>query len=380
MIHELSDERVYEISKSILSKQIDLGMNGYRMTNEMGWDVLLKAASEGGSVESSSQDMRQMHSNTLRYHLNARFDVRQLDKLEREQNAVLEETLPRALQDRRVEVAIDFHDEPSYSHNKEVQTYVSRGAAHDGTTRFWRVATAYVMQQGLRVTVALLYVLPEHSHLMVIERLLHRIEQHRVQIKVLYLDKGFCSGPIIQYLQHRRQPTIMACPIRGQQGGTRALCRGRGSYRTAYTFTDGTQVDMVVVLTKPLTKDAKRRRKWLLYVTIGVSWPPKKVKQRYRRRFGVETSYRQMRQLRIFSTSRNPALRFFLYGLSFLLLNIWTWLRWKFTRRLQPGPYQLIENALPLSLFTAFLRRSIERLFSVRSCIPTHFPPEFVIY
>lgn len=132
------------------------------------------------------------------------------------------------------------------------------------------------MQQGLRVTVAMMYVLPEHSRLMVVERLLHRVEQHGVRIKVLYLDKGFCSGSIIQYLQHRRQATIMACPIRGKQGGTRALCRGRGSYRTSYTFSDGTQVDMAVVLTKPLGQDDKRRRKWLLYVTIGVSWPQKR--------------------------------------------------------------------------------------------------------
>jgi putative transposase len=380
MIHQLTDERVYEISKGILSEQIDLGMNGYRMSNAMGWEMLLKAASEGGSVERSSQEMGRVHGNTLRYHLNSRFDVRQLDELEREQNAVLQKTMPRELRDRRVEVAIDFHDEPSYSHSQEVQTYVSRGAAHAGTTRFWRMATAYVMQEGLRVTVAMLYVLPEHSRLMVVERLLHRVEQHGVQIKVLYLDKGFCSGSIIQYLQHRRQATIMACPIRGQQGGTRALCRGRGSYRTTYTFTDGTQVDMAVVLTKPLTKDAKRRRKWLLFVTIGVSWPPKKVKRRYRYRFGVETSYRQMRRLRVFSTSRNPALRFFLYGLSFLLLNIWTWLRWKFTRRLQSGPYRLIENALPLWLFRSFLRRSIERIAPPSSSISTHFRPEIVIY
>lgn len=380
MIHQLTDERVYEISKGILSEQIDLGMNGYRMNDAMGWEMLVKAAVDNGSVERSSQEMGRVHGNTLRYHLNSRFDVRQLDELEREQNAVLQQTLPRALQDRRVEVAIDFHDEPSYSHNKEVQTYVSRGAARAGTTRFWRMATAYVMQQGLRVTVAMMYVLPEHSHLMVVERLLHRVEQHRVQIKVLYLDKGFCRGSIIQYLQQRRQATIIACPIRGKQGGTRALCRGRGSYRTTYTFTDGTQAELAVVLTKPLGKDGKRHRKWLLYVTIGVSWSPKKVKRRYRYRFGIETSYRQMRQLRIFSTSRNPALRFFLYGLSFLLLNVWTWLRWKFTRRLQPGPYQLVENVLPLSLFRTFLRRSIERLSPLLSSIPTHFPPEIVIY
>ncbi len=380
MIHELSDERVYEISKGILSEHIDLGITGYRMTKDMGWDMLLKAATEYGSVESSSQDLETVHGNTIRHHLNARFDVRELEAQEREQNAVLQATIPRELWGRRVEVAIDFHDEPSYSKTNEIQTYVSRGAARDGTTRFWRTATAYVMHQGLRVTLAIMYILPEYSRLTVVKRLWHRIEQQRVRIKVLYLDKGFCSGAIIQHLQQCRQPAIIACPVRGEQGGTRALCRGRGSYRTTYTFTDGTTVDMAVVLTQPRGKDGRRRRKWLLYVTIGVSWPPQKVKRRYRLRFGIETSYRQMRQLRVFSTSRNLAFRFFLYGLSFLLLNIWTWLRWKFTRCLHPGHYRLDESALPLRRFKTFLRRPIERVHGLVSSVRTHLLPEIVIY
>jgi hypothetical protein len=155
MIHELSDEGVYEISKGILSEGIDLGIRGYRMTNEKGWDMLLKAASEQGSVESSSQDMMVVHGNTLRYHLNARFDVKQLAEHEDEQNGVLQSIMPRELRGRRVEVAIDWHDEASYSKNQQVQSHVCRGAARAGTTRFWRIATAYVMQAGLRVTVTM---------------------------------------------------------------------------------------------------------------------------------------------------------------------------------------------------------------------------------
>jgi hypothetical protein len=32
-------------------------------------------------------------------------------------------------------------------------------------------------------------------------------------------------------LKARKQPAIIACPIRGKDGGTRALCQGRKSYR-----------------------------------------------------------------------------------------------------------------------------------------------------
>src|SRR5258707_13959775 len=74
-------------------------------------------------------------------------------------------------------------------------------------------------------------------------------------------------------------------------------------------------------------KTGKRRLKWLAFVIIHLDWTPKKVLQRYRRRFGIESSYRQLGRLRARTTSRNPALRFFLLGLALLLINVCVHLR-----------------------------------------------------
>ena len=128
---------------------------------------------------------------------------------------------------------------------------------------------------------------------------------------MLYLDRGFCSGPVIAYLREKKQPAILACTIRGKDGGTRQLCRGRKSYRTTYTFTDGTTAEMAVVATLVPDKHKQRRRKWLLFVVLGLDWKPQTVYQRYRSRFGIESSYRILRRVRIKTTSRNPAFRFF---------------------------------------------------------------------
>jgi hypothetical protein len=38
------------------------------------------------------------------------------------------------------------------------------------------------------------------------------------------------------YLSQRKLPALIACPIRGRTGGTRALCRGNKSYTTRHTF------------------------------------------------------------------------------------------------------------------------------------------------
>lgn len=40
----------------------------------------------------------------------------------------------------------------------------------------------------------------------------------------------------MECLTQRNQPALIACPIRGRTGGTRALCRGNKSYRIRHTF------------------------------------------------------------------------------------------------------------------------------------------------
>ena len=119
-------------------------------------------------------------------------------------------------------------------------------------------------------------------------------------------------------------------------------------------------------------KSGHRRVKWLVFVVIHLDWSAKKVARRYRRRFGIESTYRQLDPLRARTASRNPALRFFLLGLGFLLLNIWVWLRWFATRLPTPGPARWDEDAFRLFRFIVFLRRAIERALGTTDSIPIY--------
>ena len=94
---------------------------------------------------------------------------------------------------------------------------------------------------------------------------------------MLYLDKGFAATAIITYLTTQQQPAIIANPIRGKEGGTRALCRGRSSYTTTYTFTDGTQATMAMKASLVPDKTGQRRRKWLAFIVILLDWSAEKV-------------------------------------------------------------------------------------------------------
>jgi len=373
---KLEAEDVRELTERLLREQLSLSTEGYQCTTSMTLNVLLKAAIEKRSIEAVCNDLAEVvDGNTLREALNRSLKVEDLRQHEAEFNAALAACLPAQMPKRGLEMAIDFHNEPFYGKSEALQAYTCRGEAQSGTTHFWRIASLYVVWRYVRLTLALTYVLPKESTLSVVQRLLSRRTALGLRAKVLYLDKGFCSTAVIQYLDKAHEPAVIACSIRGKRGkgGTRALCRGRKAYRTVYTFSDGTTADLAVVPTLQRDKKTRRQRRvWLVYVVIHLDWSAKQVQHRYRRRFGIESSYRQLGQLHAHTNSRNAALRFFFLALALLLVNVWTFLRCVCTRVIGLGPFRLDLNQFRLARFVAFLRRAIEQSFGSTMSIPIY--------
>jgi putative transposase len=380
--YELNADMIRDVTQKTVQETIAIEADGYCCNGEMLVDVLIKAASENSSVEAACQELSEVaDSNTIRERLNEQFDVAELWEQEAYLNQALARHIPDKMPRGGLEIAIDFHDEPFYGKSVELRSYAVRDRAKKGTTRFYRIASAYVIWRQVRLTLAVTYVLPEHETLSVVKTLLQRVSKLNFHATLLYLDKGFCCGEVIQYLQTQKQAAILACPIRGKQAGTKALCKGRKSYRTSYTFTDSTTVELVMVATLPKQRGGKRQRKWLAYGVLFLpDWTPKQVKRAYRRRFGIECSYRQLRRLRIITNSRNPAFRFFVLGFALLLVTIWAHLRWLFCRVKGRGRPRIDATRMRLQLFVALLRRAVEQLYGVVMAIPTHHPPQSVIY
>jgi hypothetical protein len=383
MIHEyrLTAEDVRCQTMKTLTEHISLNAHGYRCTTEMVLDVILKASAEGSSIEAACEDLEEVvDSNTIRDYLNERLDITELREQEAEMNAALAASIPASMQRNGIEGAIDFHDEPFYGKQSDLLAVTCKGMAKKGTTQFVRIASAYVIWRQVRLTLAVRYVLPGEEKLDILKYLLERLKALGFTFAALYLDKGFASTAIIDYLTDQRQPTLIACPIRGKDGGTRALCKGRKSYRTDYTFTDGTEANLALMATLVPDKTGKRRRKWLAFIVIHLDWSPQKIHGRYRRRFGIECSYRSMRRVRASTTSRNPTMRFFLLAIGLMLVNTWIFLRWEFARAVGRGPRRVDPACLRFHRFTRLLIRSIEALYGVVLSIPTHISPQSVIY
>lgn len=380
---KLSDQKVLDEARETLKENLPLEAEGYVCTTDDLYNVLLGVAANRGTLQAVCTDWLGIADpETIRGYLNHQRRVEDLPELERQLNAALAAQTPNQIYRAPQDVAIDFHDRAYYGKQPQSTGLWVRSQAKDGTTRFYRIATCYVMLKGRRVTLALRFVLPKDDTLTVLQALLKRLRLRAIRIACLFLDKGFKGIAILRYLTQCKQPALIACTIRGKQGGTRALCTGPKSYRTTYTFESAEQGAFTVSLavcrtftTAKRTKRLKRRLEWLIYILIGLDLSPRQARRWYRRRFGIESSYRCAGQVRGWTTSPNAAYRFVLIALSFILLNVWLSLRWLFTQMPRRGRRWLDVKRFQLVRFAEFLRRALERRYGAVSEITAVVAP-----
>jgi putative transposase len=264
----------------------------------------------------------------------------QVAELERCLNRALAADLPAALRRRAQRLAVDLTLVPYHGLPYRDVAEVYRSLAKHGTSHFHAYATAYVAYRGQRFTVALTWVRRGEALDEVLKRLLRRVAALGVRLRLLLLDRGFFSVGVIRYLQAARYPFLMPVALRGRQldhpkgpSGTHVFLGWSRSGWGRYTLTASDRRTATVAICVRLRNWAGQRgrhgRQRLVYAFWGLgpgstAW----VRQTYRLRFGVETSYRQLHQGRARTCSRDPAVRLFLVGVALLLRNVWVWLHY----------------------------------------------------
>jgi hypothetical protein len=365
---KLTDVDVLEQAAQLLQAHLPLEADGYVCTTEDLINILLGVAANCGTVQALGTDLvNSPDPETVRGYLREQLRVEDLPELEQQLNAALAEKVPARVWRQARDIAIDFHDRPDYGKTPQEKGLWVRAQAKDGTTHFYRIATVYVILKNLRVTLAIHFVRPEDETVEIVKLMLKRVKKRQIRIDCLFLDKGFGSIAVMEYLTGQGLSALIACTIRGKTGGTRALCQGRKSYRTAYTFQgkdDATFTANLAVCrsftTAKRTKRLKRRAVWLIYILINLDLTPRAARRLYRRRFGVETSYRCSGDVRGWTTSNNPAYRFVLMAVAFVLLNVWVHLRWLFTQVPRRGARWLDTELFQLTRLAKFIRRALE--------------------
>jgi hypothetical protein len=92
------------------------------------------------------------------------------------------------------------------------------------------------------------------------------------------------------------------------------------------------------------------------FAAWGLKWDPYLLAKRYRRRFGIESSYRQLGQVLPATSSTDARLRLLYVGLALLLRQYWAWAHYEIlAERRQSGPRRLQPQLLRLACLSLWL-------------------------
>jgi hypothetical protein len=307
-------------------------------------------------------------------------------------NRALAGGLPQVLLGRSQFVAIDLTLLPYYGLPESDPEELYRGQSKAGTKQFHAYATAYIIFQGCRYTLGLRPVHHSDPWEDVVRDLLRQVRKAGVTVRLLLLDRGFYSVGVIRYLQAARCPFLMPAIRRGRKpghpqgaSGTWAFTTRKRSGWARYTLEerDGRRRATVTLAvcchrlpeTTRSGRPVKKRAVVWLYALWGlrprsVAW----LRQTYRKRFGIESSYRQLNQARIRTSSRSPLLRLLFVGLALVLRNVYVWLHWEVLARKRRGKRLVDLNQLPFRAMLHWLLRVVEALLGVQESMPSERP------
>jgi putative transposase len=375
--YTLTPSHVRLHAQSVLQRHLRLADHGRKCTASTLWAVLLYAAGRITSLAAACAALRDAPCDSA-VHDALLATLPQTHELQRRINRALQGDLPRCLRRRPQPLAIDLHLVPYHGQPLHDAHEVYRSQAKSGTSHFHAYATAYVIRKGLRFTVALTAVSRGEPLSDIVRRLLAQAAKASVRPRYLLLDRGFCSVAVIRYLQAARRAFLMPLPLRGRPldhpngpSGSRVFATWKRSGWSRYTLTDAQgRRATVAVCVKCRNRRGERGtygREALVYAYGGGLHPGSYqwVKETYRSRFAIETTYRQLGQARIRTSTRDPLLRLLYVAVALILRNVWVWLHWQVLAERRRGGRRVDTNRLTFRTLLLWLQHWAEQCFGI---------------
>lgn len=390
----VSDRQVQALAEAWLREALPLEDVGWKCTAQVLWQIVMLAAARMVSLFAACRDLAGAPSDdAVRQAL-----VKCLPKRPRTLEAWLEpalagQQLPKALFARGREVAIDWHLIPYHGQPRQHANELYHSLPKSGTTKFHCYATACIVEKGFRYTLAATYVKGNESLVAVIERLLLRIGERGLVIKTLLLDRQFFTVDVLTYLQSCQVPFVMPLVLRGKKPKRKTTKTGRrakrrpiklrdfqrqaaGRYAFTWMVKKRSVSFHVVVAYKSYRhqKTGSRRTKKLLYAAWRVTGTPTEIRELYRRRFGIESSYRQLGLARIRTCTTDPVLRLFFVLVALVLRNAWVWLHFTYFATRRNGELTLHLECLRFRRMLNWIAHVITNLLHDGSNYATQLP------
>lgn len=380
---KLQSQQVLNALIGVVRPYLPLDLQNTRITAEDIIAVLGYASGNRISMDAACHELKEAPSaNRLREVLATALPDRAT--LQRALNRILRSQTPRFVKQgkRSYYIALDLTLIPYHGECYEDEKEVIRSEAKSGTTHFHGYATVSIVHDHQRYVLALRFVEKGESMETIVAWLLDRLKSMGSSIRCAYFDKGFCSVPVFKTLQRRKLRFIIPIPVRAKSGGVRTLFKS-ASRKTTYTFNSPKhgQLKVNAVVVKKYSKGRYQRKgaRWFAYAVARLpkSVEPHQVFEMYRQRFGIETSYRQMNQVRARTTSRNPVLRLLLVGLAFVIFNLYIANRERVAVCLKNPAVPVSKYWLTLRRLVRLLAHAVEKLFDLADTFFRH--PRFAL-
>jgi hypothetical protein len=234
----------------------------------------------------------------------------------------LRHALPRSLRRRALPIAIDIHRRPYYG-NRHHTPGITGGKAQAGTAWFWSYATAVSLLSGHRHTLAVTTVEPSDTLTEVVERLLAQVMWSGVGVRYVLLDRAFYAAGVVAALTRRQLRFIIPLVRRGNEAKKFFRRGSRGWFEHTFRSRNH-QVHATVRVAVVPGPDGNRPLVFACSQGFGTA---ASVALLYSRRFGIESSYRQLGECLAVTTSRDVVYRLLLVGVSLLIRARWVGLK-----------------------------------------------------
>jgi putative transposase len=271
-----------------------------------------------GSSQSLSIDSRNgcPNADTLLYHLK-KFESQELiSGFESAIDEIIAIAKKNGFLRSKVDIAIDTTDQLYYGDRNDPMVVGTK--PQQGTSKAYRFATLTIVDEDCRLTIKAVSVdglIPKKE----IVRELVSYAKARININNVYLDRGFLSIDVISMLNKMNIHYIMPATLNPR---IKKLLRQHEAPKIFNNYRIGTtEKNTLTNVVITYDKDGKK----IAFITnLDVSrLTAHRIPQLYKKRWGIETSYRVINRFRPKTTSKNYIIRLFYFFFSVCLYDLW---------------------------------------------------------
>lgn len=257
----------------------------------------------------------------LLYHLRTMDADAVEPQFDRVQQDLFQQAAADRLFTRPVDVAIDIHDWLFYGDDET--NYVLTTKRHKGTNLAFRFATICVVVDGIRFCLDW-QILPANdwrSKRQVVRSLV-TVARKQIAIERAFLDRGFYQAGVIKTLNELQLDYLVRAPSHaGPDDRTSESAVVDDEYEVRQREQPYLRASVTYVAVPPDDDDDE----WFAFVTnMGVSQETASAHAlAFRRRWGIETSYRKLTEFLPRTSSPTFSVRLFYFSIATVLYNLW---------------------------------------------------------